>query len=102
MKHNNFEVGKRYARRDGQIVEIIKRREYAYGNMTGRANTAYSGGALVIGDDGFERWDDDRPGFGICTGALNALTFVMSTSDHDLLLGVIPSGHTTSGPLKIK
>lgn len=86
--HNNFELGKRYPRYDGQIVEIVSRWTY-------RISKNGDVGAIVTGDDGLDRWDDPEPGIGWYTSG-------DGNSPLNLYPNVIPAGRTTTGPLIIR
>jgi hypothetical protein len=108
--HNNFEIGKRYARADGKIVTIINRVAHVCqnGDRGGSVqaddgpelHAAYiaAGNVTTVAPTAFGwRWDDPNPGIGMVTGNNNLVT-----SGFALIPGAIPLGRVHSGPLKIR
>lgn len=87
--YRNFMPGQRYGRADGKIVMITKRWEYTIAKNGGI-------GALVTGDDGYERYDDEPA----CLGRLSTSPY--TPSSFDISPGAIPSGQMNTGPLKIR
>jgi hypothetical protein len=87
--YRNFMPGQRYGRADGKIVMITTRWEYTIAKNGGV-------GALVTGDDGIVRYDDEPNLLGRCIMTSNSPTSL------DISPGAIPPGQVNTGPLKIR